>query len=420
MRIAVWHNLPSGGGKRALYDHVRGLIGRGHTVEAWCLSTADKEYLPLKDLITEHVINFEWKPASFLGASKLSFAQYLNTTSRLRAFAQANQRCGDEIRAGAFDLLFANGSITYYMPFVARYLDIPKVLYLQEPYRPLYEANPSLPWVAKSHDNLRSKPLRFLKLINGLPPLQALRIQAREEWINAQSYNRILVNSYYSRESVLRTYGRDATVCYLGIDTSHFRHLNLPREQFIVSVGSFSALKGVDLAIKSVSLLRGSKPPLIWIANTVDIPYMNEMKSLAETLGVTLQIRLLVPDDEVIALLNCAALLLYTPHLEPFGYAPLEANACATPVVAVAEGGVRETVHDGVNGLLVDRDPQCLADAMERLLCDPVLARKLGENGLHLVEQEWSLGRSIERLENHLLQISGGCRLRTRLEETTQ
>jgi hypothetical protein len=32
MKIAVWYNLPSGGAKRALYYHVRGLVERGHTV----------------------------------------------------------------------------------------------------------------------------------------------------------------------------------------------------------------------------------------------------------------------------------------------------------------------------------------------------------------------------------------------------
>ena len=56
MRIAVWHNLPSGGGKRALYYHVRGLVERGHSVEAWCPSTSDRNYLPLSELITEHVL----------------------------------------------------------------------------------------------------------------------------------------------------------------------------------------------------------------------------------------------------------------------------------------------------------------------------------------------------------------------------
>src|ERR1039458_290172 len=37
MRIAVWQDLPSGGGERALYDHVSGLVAHGHYVESWCL-----------------------------------------------------------------------------------------------------------------------------------------------------------------------------------------------------------------------------------------------------------------------------------------------------------------------------------------------------------------------------------------------
>src|SRR5437763_1335185 len=61
MKIAVWHNLPSGGGKRALYDHVRGLIERGHTVEAWCPPTADLDFLPLAPMAREHVVDLEWK-----------------------------------------------------------------------------------------------------------------------------------------------------------------------------------------------------------------------------------------------------------------------------------------------------------------------------------------------------------------------
>jgi glycosyltransferase involved in cell wall biosynthesis len=51
--------------------------------------------------------------------------------------------------------------------------------------------------------------------------------------------------------------------------------------------------------------------------------------------------------------------MVYSARLEPFGLAPLEANACATPVVAVAEGGVRESIGNGVNGVLIsERRPE--------------------------------------------------------------
>ena len=54
MRIAVWHNLPSGGGKRALYNHVKVLQENGNYLEAWTTDMSADDYLPLSQLITEN------------------------------------------------------------------------------------------------------------------------------------------------------------------------------------------------------------------------------------------------------------------------------------------------------------------------------------------------------------------------------
>ena len=62
MKIAVWHNLPSGGGKRALYHHVKGLLERGHTLESWCPPTADQAYLTLSELIKENIVPLAQQP----------------------------------------------------------------------------------------------------------------------------------------------------------------------------------------------------------------------------------------------------------------------------------------------------------------------------------------------------------------------
>jgi hypothetical protein len=92
MKIAVWHNLPSGGGKRALYDHVRAVIERGHTLESWCPPTADQSYLPLGDLIKEHVIPLSWAPRS----SKNRFAEIINpyhdASDKIRAVGGVSRR----------------------------------------------------------------------------------------------------------------------------------------------------------------------------------------------------------------------------------------------------------------------------------------------------------------------------------------
>ena len=50
MRIAVFHNLPAGGAKRALYEQARRLRERGHTLHGYTLTNRSAEYLPLEEV----------------------------------------------------------------------------------------------------------------------------------------------------------------------------------------------------------------------------------------------------------------------------------------------------------------------------------------------------------------------------------
>jgi glycosyltransferase involved in cell wall biosynthesis len=405
MRIAVWHNLPSGGGKRALYYHVRGLVERGHQVSCWCLDSADQSYLPLSEFAPERVVPTEFrKPRT--GFTSWLAPRYTEAIARMQAFDEACRRCAQEIAAGQFDLLFANSSVGYYVPFILRHLHMRKVLYLQEPCRFLYEAAPVLPWVSGAEEEWNAPLFNPRRIRANYPNLQTLRLQAKQEWLNVQACNRVLVNSYFSRESVLRAYGVAARVCYLGVDTNFFRNLNLERESFIVGVGSIDPIKHIDLAISAVALLPEPRPPLVWIANSGSQSYRDTITELARSSGVELRIHSAISDSELVNILNRATLLLCTPRLEPFGFAVLEANACALPVVAVAEGGLRETVDHGRNGLLVDSEPASIARAVERLLGDPSLARKMGETGVANVTQKWTVEKSVDQLEKNLLEVT--------------
>ena len=131
MRIAVWHNLPSGGGKRALDSHVRGLVARGHSVESWCPPTADSSYLPLGEIIPERT-----KPldrASFVGRNPLTrwIGPYKDMTAKLAAMDRHCRACADEINAGGFDVLFANSCMFFRTTSIGRHVAIPRLLYLK-------------------------------------------------------------------------------------------------------------------------------------------------------------------------------------------------------------------------------------------------------------------------------------------------
>ena len=72
-------------------------------------------------------------------------------------------------------------------------------------------------------------------------------------------------------------------------------------------------------------------------------------------------------DEEVRQAYRGAAAMLL-PGAEDFGIAPVEAQACGCPVVALAEGGACETVVDGETGVLVrESTPAAFADAIDRI-----------------------------------------------------
>jgi glycosyltransferase involved in cell wall biosynthesis len=409
LKIAVWHNLPSGGGKRALYGHVAGLLARGHEVEAWSPECADATYLPLSELIREHRLPFAM-PDATQGKLGRFVDKFLVNDALLAEMDRHSRECAEAIARGGFHLVFVAPCVFYRVPRLGRFLagrGLPLALYLQEPCRWLYEALPELPWLAPV-DSPGDGPLRrWKRRAFDAVRIRRLRAAARRELEDAKCYERILVNSFYSRESIARAYGLDARVCYLGYDDARFRRLDPApqREDFIIGLGSIDYIKGVDTAIRAVGQLPAPRPPLMWVANSGSDSYEREMGALAVAEGVEWQIRRRIDDQTLVGLLNRARLLLYTSRLEPFGYAPIEANACGTPVVAVAEGGVRETVINAVNGLLCDRDPPALATAMSCLLANPTLAGELGANGERMAREKWLLEQSAERLEMHLREV---------------
>ena len=399
LKIAVWHNLPSGGGKRALYYHVKGLIERGHTVECWCPPTADQTYLPLSELTTEHIVPFSWEQRKFLRS-------YYKVVDKIKAMERHCQECADEINRGGFDLLLANACMFFHTTPIGRYVKIPKFIYLQEPYRVLYEAMPQLPWLALPPPKRFWWSPSYLRLfLQNLLLVQGLRVQAREELLNAKAFDTILVNSFFSRESVLRTYGLDAKVCYLGIDTKLFHNQHKQRNDFIVGIGSFTPTKNIKFVIESLAKVKEPRPQLLWVGN-VGIPeYIDSLKQFAKSVDVDFNPKVRIDDTEIVDLLNRAMMMIYTPRLEPFGFAPLEANACGLPVIAVAEGGVRETIINKLNGLLVEHDSNELATAISYFITHKESARELGENGSTFVAEKWSLDDSINRLESRFKQL---------------
>lgn len=407
LRIAVWHNLPSGGGKRALYDQVRGLLELGHHVESWCPPTADQSFLPLGELVAEHVVDlFPARRGKQTTAREIMSDHHGDVV----AMDEHCARCARDIDAGGFDVLFANSCMSFRVTSVGRQTTLPAVLYLQEPYRWLYEAMPTPPWAADVRNRRWwTRPTQVRAAMGRSVVMRRRSVQVREEVRNAAAFDSILCNSLFSRESILRAYGLDSRVCYLGVDD---RFLANPRPAsrrapFFLTVGAVTTEKNVEHIIRALALRSDRSWPLVWVANMADARLSDRLHNLASNLGVRLELRTGVGEDELHALLQSASLFLYAPRLEPFGLAPLEAAACGLPTIAVAEAGVRETIVHGSTGILVPSDLASFAAAIDDLVADPARRDRLGRHAVERVRSHWTLTQSIARLEHELRAVTG-------------
>ncbi|GAA4921626.1 glycosyltransferase involved in cell wall biosynthesis [Actinomycetospora succinea] len=189
-----------------------------------------------------------------------------------------------------------------------------------------------------------------------------------------------------------------ATVVPCGVDVGHFTpgpgddH----RGFRVLSVSRLVPRKGVDTVISALARLPRDAELVIAggpaLAALDDDPEVARLRSLASSLGVADRVRFLgaVGHDALPALYRSADAVACVPAYEPFGLVPLEAMACARPVVAAAVGGLADTVVDGVTGHHVPAgDPGAVAAALERLRADPRRARRLGRAGRRRAETEY-------------------------------
>jgi D-inositol-3-phosphate glycosyltransferase len=98
------------------------------------------------------------------------------------------------------------------------------------------------------------------------------------------------------------------------------------------------------------------------------------LRSLAQFLGVSDVIEFMppVPHEELSDWYRASDLVCVPSYSESFGLVALEAQACGTPVVATAIGGLRTAVADGISGSLVDgHDPRAWSAVISRLLLEP-------------------------------------------------
>jgi D-inositol-3-phosphate glycosyltransferase len=196
-----------------------------------------------------------------------------------------------------------------------------------------------------------------------------------------------------------------------GVDISHFypipddeakEYIGIPPcEKMLLFVGRIEPLKGLDTLIEAISHMRqsdirvcltviggdpGASPETInsEMARLQSLCEKYSLKDLVAFLGKRGQATLPY-------YYSAAEAVVVPSHYESFGMVALEAMACGTPVVASQVGGLAFLVQDGVTGYTVPvNEPLALADRLTRLVNDPDLKQRMGENAAKLArEYRW-------------------------------
>ncbi len=174
----------------------------------------------------------------------------------------------------------------------------------------------------------------------------------------------------------------------------------LPRKQSaptLVYVGRLTRAKQPDVVLDSFNIIRKKIPDArLWIIGS---GYLRKNLEHKASQGVTFFGK--VTDDEKLRLLREAHALLVPSIREGWGLVVLEANAMATPAVAYDVPGLRDSVINGVTGILVDRnDARSMAEWCVRLIEDSDLRTRLSSRAL-----QWSRKFSWDRTAEHFMSF---------------
>ncbi len=229
-----------------------------------------------------------------------------------------------------------------------------------------------------------------------------------EEQVVAES-DRLVANTGFEARDLVNFYGaapERVTVVQPGVDLDRFRpgrseraRLGLPLTGRIVAfVGRIQPLKGPDVLIAALAALKAKSDQDVTVVicggpSGTGLDRPTALMEQAAALGVADSVLFLAPrtGDELAALYRSADLVAVPSYNESFGLVALEAQACGTPVVAAAVGGLVTAVRDQVSGLLVNgHDPDDWAYVLDSLLAAPQRRQELSAGAVaHASNFSW-------------------------------
>ena len=222
---------------------------------------------------------------------------------------------------------------------------------------------------------------------------------------------RVITCTAYNRQylqAMAPTHRNRVVTVYHGVDLARFAPSGAAHDpDLILTIGTLRSCKGMDDLIRAVGLLRERGRPvrLEIIGEGEDRP---ALEALIRELDLEAAVRLLgyLPQEDVIPAYHRAAVVALPAHIDDHFGIPnilIESLAAGTPGVSTELPSLGELLEHERSGLFVaERDPERLADAIERLLAAPQWAAALAAEGRRRVESHFDGRRTVEQLAEAL------------------
>lgn len=250
-------------------------------------------------------------------------------------------------------------------------------------------------------------------LSEGDAPEPAMRIIGEEQVVAAA--DRLVANTEDEARELIDLYAASpdrVDVVHPGVDLDRFRpgdrtasrrrHGIADDAVLLLFVGRIQPLKAPDVLLKAAAVMLQSDPALRKRLRVVvcggpsgsGLDRPTALIELARSLDIADVVRFEPPADResLVDWYRAADVCVVPSHSESFGLVAVEAQACGTPVVAAAVGGLRTAVAHQVSGLLVDgHDPRDFAHAIATITSQPALREELARGAhMHAAAFGWS------------------------------
>lgn len=353
MKIAIFHELNFGGARRTVDEFVKKL-NKIFDVDLYYID--EKKEKGLKKNY-KNVFYYPFHPKFWRGRS-WKIRLYKDTIELFKLY-NLHKQIAYDIRTKNYDYIYVHPSKFTQAPFILRFLKNKCIYYCQEPLRIIYD------------DNLSN--ISFVRFHKKLYEFVIRKIRKKIDLKNIKSASQILVNSKFSKEFVEKSYDISANVCYLGVDVSVFRPLNIDKYYDVLFIGNKDS--SYKLLIDAIKFFKQKI----------------KIKTIFREKGQS------ITDKELVIAYNKSKVLVALNRNEPFGLIPLEAMACGTPVIAAGEGGYNESIIDNKTGFLISRNPKELYDKINKIINNKKLRQEMGKNARENIMKNWTWDKSVER-----------------------